>query len=101
MVKPKIKMTTKGPSRKQIVILMSKENTNIIRSNPNFHINNINRHLKDANSKILANFICVDKVSIIITTNSTVLAQDMRTIENAIKNSDKINKNLVKSSYLL
>ena len=101
IVKPKIKMTTKRSLRKQIVISMSQENANVIGSNPNFHISNINRHLKDANSKISANFTHVDKVGIIVTTNSTASAQDIRTIENAIKNSNKINKNSVKSSFLL
>ena len=36
-----------------------------------------------------------------MTTNSTASAQDIRTIENTIKYSDKINKNLVKSPCLL
>ena len=101
MVKPKIKMTSKRPLRKQVIILMSQENANTIRSNSNFHINDINRYLKDANSKILTDFIYIDKVSIIMTTNSTASAQDMRTIKNAIKNSDKINKNSVENPYLL
>ena len=64
MVKPKIKITTKGPSRKQVIILMNLNNSNIIGSNVSFHINNINRHLKDANSNNLADFICIDKVGI-------------------------------------
>ena len=33
MVKPKIKMTTKGPLKKQVIILMSESNSNIIKSN--------------------------------------------------------------------
>jgi len=48
----------------------------------------------------LADFIYVDKVSTIITTRFTASEQDMRTIEKAIKNSKKINKDIVKSPCL-
>jgi len=49
IVKPKIKMTTKRPSRKQVIIPMGESNSNIIGSNASFYINTINRHLKEAN----------------------------------------------------
>ena len=68
IVKLKIKMTTKGPLKKQVIILMSESNSNIIGSNASFHINTINRYLKDANLNNMADFLCTDKVSIIITT---------------------------------
>ena len=93
-------MTTKGPSRKQVIILMNLNNSNIIESNASFHINDINRHLKDANSNNLADFICIDRVGIIVTTRFTTSEQDMRTIEKAIKNSKKINKDSVESPHL-
>ena len=100
IVKPKIKMTTKGPLRKQVIITMNLNNSNIIGSNASFHINDINRYLKDANLNDSANFIYIDKVSIIITTRFTISEQDMRTIKKAIKNSEKINKDFVKSPCL-
>jgi len=100
MVKPKIKMTTKGPLRKQVIILMNLNNSNIIGSNAIFHINDINKHLKDANSNNSADFIHIDKVGIIVTIRFIVSEQDMRTIETAIKNSEKINKDFVKSPHL-
>jgi len=40
--KPKINMTTKDPSRKQIIIPMSENNSEIISNFANFHIFNIN-----------------------------------------------------------
>ena len=52
-VRFKVNMTTKRPSRKQVIISISKSNTNIIRSNANFHINSINKHFKDANLNTL------------------------------------------------
>ena len=48
---------------------MSESNVNIIGSSTNFHINSINRHLKNANLNMLANFIYMQKIDIIITTN--------------------------------
>jgi len=98
IVKSQIKMTTKEPSRKQVIVSMSKSNSIIIRSNVSFHINTINRYLKEANSNNMADFLHVDKISIIITTSITASAQDIRTIEKAIKNSEKINKDFIKNS---
>ncbi len=51
--KPWIQMTTKGPSRKQIIISMS--NNNIIKfiKNSLLHIANINWSLKNTKSKVL------------------------------------------------
>ena len=48
---------------------MSKINADIIGSNASFHINSINRHFKETNLNTLADFIHVEKVGIIITTN--------------------------------
>jgi len=67
-------MTTKGPLRKQVIVLISKSNSNVIGSNESFYINTINRHLKEANSNNVADFLCADKASIIITTSLTVSA---------------------------
>ena len=100
MVKPKIKMTTKRPLRKQVIILINLNNSNIIGSNASFYINDINKHLKDANSNNLADFIHINKVGIIITTRFTTSEQDIKTIKTAIKNSQKINKDFVESSCL-
>ena len=83
--------------RKQVIILISQNNSNVIRSNANFHINDINRHLKDINSNNSADFIHIDKVDIIVTIYITTSDQDIKIIENAIKNSKKINNNSVKS----
>ena len=46
LVKPRIKMTMKELSRKQVIISMSKINTNIIGSNVSFYMNSINKCFK-------------------------------------------------------
>ena len=56
-LKPRIQTTTKEPSRKQIIILMSKENINSFIRNSLLHITNINRQLCNAKSEILVNYI--------------------------------------------
>jgi len=100
IVKPKIKITTKKPLRKQVIILMNLNNSNIIESNVSFHINDINRHLKNANSNNSADFIHIDKVGIIVTIRFIISEQDMRNIAKAIKNSKNINENFVESPHL-
>ena len=57
--KPKlhIKMTTKGPSRKQVIIPMSGENVLSFMKNSSLHIANINRLLCNAKSDILVDYI--------------------------------------------
>jgi len=43
--KPQIQITTKSPSRKQVIILMSNANNSIFMKNLALHVTNINRHL--------------------------------------------------------
>jgi len=66
-VKLKINITIKGPSRKQITIPMSKNNTEAIGSHTNHYIININKHFKEAKSNIVANLIHLENNSVIIT----------------------------------
>ena len=76
-VKPKTKMTTKEPSRKQVIIFMSKDNIKIIGSNINFHINSINKSLKKANLNMIVDFINTEKLLIIITTNQVTSSHNI------------------------
>jgi len=48
----------------------------------------------------LANFIHLEKLGIIITTNQVTSAQDMSIIEDILKNSENINQDLIESSHL-
>ena len=93
-------MTMKGLSRKQVLIYMSKDNTKVIGKNTSFYINFINKSLYKANLKTMANFICLDKSGIIITTDQVASVQDMNIIEDFLKNSENINHNLIKSPCL-
>jgi len=55
--KPCIQMTTKGPSRKQVIIPMSGDNNCAFMKNSFLHVVNINRYLKNAKSKVLVDYI--------------------------------------------
>ena len=55
--KPCIKMTTKGPSRKQVIIFMSRENINSFMKSSSLHVANLNRLLHNAKSEVLTDYI--------------------------------------------
>jgi len=64
-------MTTKGPSRKQVIILISSNNVEWVIAKSNTYIANIDRPLKEIKS---ANYIWSNNKGIIITT-SKVMAE--------------------------
>jgi len=55
--KPRVNMTTKGPSKKQVIIPMSSNYINLIIDQANSHIISINSLLKEAKSIISVDFI--------------------------------------------
>ena len=69
--KPKlqIQMTTKGPSRKQVIVPMSKENNSNFMKNSALHVENINRQLQNAKSEVLVNYIQSDPLGITVITS--------------------------------
>ena len=67
--KPRIKMMTKGPSRKQVIIPISGENTNSFMKSSSLHVANMNRLLCNAKSDVLTNYIRADNIGITIITN--------------------------------
>jgi len=67
--KPKLNMTTRGPSRKEVIIPMTKPNAELITKSAHKIIANINEHLKNSNSDVIADFIRLSNNKVIITTN--------------------------------
>jgi len=59
-----IQMTTKGPSRKQIIISMSSDNINKFMKNSSLYVANINQFLRNSKFEVLVDFICSDLTSI-------------------------------------
>ena len=90
-LKPRIQMTTKGPSRKQIIIPMSKENVDSFIKNSSLHIRNINRQFRNAKSEILIDYIRAEPLGITVITNKVSQPSNLMLIEQYIKNSNNIN----------
>ena len=67
--KPKLNMTTRGPSRKEVIIPMTKPNAELITKSAHKIIANINEHLKNSNSDVITDFIHLSNNGVIITTN--------------------------------
>ena len=55
--KPKINITTRRPSRKEVIIPIAKSNTELIINSAHIHISNVNKCLKNSKSDIVANLI--------------------------------------------
>ena len=55
--KPCINMTTKGPSRKQVIVLMNKENKKNFMKESSAHVTNMNRVLKNIKLEVMVDFM--------------------------------------------
>ena len=98
--KLKFNMTTKDPSRKQMIVPMSTNNSEAIILQANEHILNINRFLKGIKSDVSANFICSDNKGVIINTNKATASSDLSIVEKYIKKLNNINLNNIMSPQL-
>ena len=98
--KPCIKMTTKGLSRKQIIIPMSGDNVSFFMKNSSLHVANINKLLQNAKTDVLVNYIRSDNMGITIVMNKVSQQSDMTIINYYVKNSNDINALQVEDSRL-
>jgi len=80
----------KCPSRKQVIIPMSKVNINNILASENEHIVNINRALKNIKSNITVNFICLENLGITIVSNSIASQSDLEVMERYVKSIENV-----------
>ena len=94
--KPHIQMTTKGPSRKYIIIPMSSENITKFIKNSSLHVTNINRLLRNVKPKVLADFIQSYPLEIMVVTNKMASQLNLQIIKHYVKNADNINSLHVK-----
>ena len=88
--KPCIQMTTKGPSRKQVIIPMGKDNIDKFMKNSLNYITNLNRNLQNAKFEVLIDFICSDPLGITVVTNKVSLNSNLLIIEKYVKNLENI-----------
>jgi len=71
-------MTIKRPSRKQVIVPMSKNNMEVILNQANFLIN---RYLTKANSNIITDFIHLENNRVVITIYQATSAKEISIIK--------------------
>jgi len=99
--KPCIQMTTKGPSRKQVIISIGNDNIIKFMKNSSIHVTNLNRNLRNAKSEVLIDFICSDPLEITVVTNKVSLPLDLLIIKNYVKNLENIDSSQIDTLHLL
>ena len=71
-------MTTKGPSKKQVIVPISNDNKISFMKNSSIYVTNLNRNLKkNIKSDIIVDFIHQETSGVTIITNKVVLASDL------------------------
>jgi len=98
--KPRINMTTKGPSHKQIIILMTNKLGKRFTKDSASHITNINCILKNIKSNICADYISSDNKGVNIVTNNVTSSSDLQEIEKYVKQSLDDNSNSIATPRL-
>ena len=98
--KPRINMTTRGPSRREVIIPITKPNTELIVNLAHIHISNINKCLKNSKSDIIADFIQTTNNGIVITTNKPANDINLSTIKKYLKNVKNVNPDSIEISCL-
>jgi len=100
MKKPKINMTTRGQSRKEVIIPIAKTNAELIVNSAHTYISNINKCLKNSKSNIFTDFIQFNINGIIITTNKPANDLNLSTIKKYLKSVQNINPDSIESPCL-
>ena len=99
-VKTHINMTTKGPSRKQIIIPMDSDNARMFMTTAGDYVININHTLKGIKSDVIANFIRLDFRGLIVVANKVPASSDISIINNYVKNSFSSDANNIQDARL-
>ena len=84
-LKSRINITTKGPSRKQVIIPISNDNKSKFMALSSMHIANLNSILKNIKLEIMVNFAWMDQHGIVNTTNKIASSLDLQNIKKVCK----------------
>ena len=98
--KPRINMTTRGPSRKKVIIPMAKHIAELMINSAHTHIINVNKYLKNSKLDIVTDFIHITNNGIIITTNKPANNLNLLTIEKYLKSIQNVNSDSIESPCL-
>ena len=99
-LRPRINMTSKSPSRKQIIIPMSIDNANKFMLVSSKHVANLNCSLRNPKTDLMVNFIHNDHRGLIITSNRVTFWLEISIISKYIKNCNNINVNNIQDTCL-
>jgi len=88
--KPKLNITMKDSSRKQVIVFMSTNNILKVIVNANTYVSNINQLLKGVKSEVSVDFIFFDNRGLLLTTNKVAISSDLNIIEKYLKDSNDI-----------
>jgi len=99
--KLKMNMTTKRPSKKQIIVSIGSNNVERVIAKAKTIIVNINRLLKGIKSKVSVDFIQADGKGLLLTTNKVAATSDLNIIEKYLKELNNVNNSEIISSRLL
>jgi len=99
-LKPRLNITTKRPSHKQVIIPINSDNMGKFMANSSNHIININRLLKNIKSECKVDYIRSEKSDITIVTDKVASALDLQNIEKYVKNANQINAESVQAPRL-
>ena len=94
-------MTTKGLSRKQVIVPMNSDVIKRFMNESSNHVANLNRTLKNMKMDVMIDFICSDPLNIMIITNKITLTSDLQIIKNYVKTANSIDSNGIKVPWLL
>ena len=94
-------MTTKGLSRKNIIMPINSDNIMRFMKKSSLYIANLNRSLKNIKSNVLVNFIHLNPLGITIITCKVALVSNLQVIENYVKSTNYIDSTGIEVLYLL
>jgi len=88
-LKPCIKMTTKSPLQKQIIVSMGKDNISKFIASFSSYIANINKALRNIKLDIMTDYVQLEPIGVTIVTNKVALLSNLQIIENFVRNIKK------------
>ena len=94
-------MTIKGPSQKQIIVPINKDNANKFMASASNYIANINKALKNIKLDVLADYVQQESTGVTIIIYKVASPSNLQTIENVVKNMENINSKDIESPKLL
>ena len=99
-LKPCIKMTTKGPPQKYIIVSMGKDNISKFMASFSSYIANINKAFRKIKLDIMVDYVWPELIGVTIITNKVASLSNIQVIENFVRNIKNVNSEAIEISRL-